>query len=85
MLTAWSARLAVDNLKVVTSKTFKEVVLDSDKDVLVYVHLPSYSPPADLQVLAKAYAGSNDVIIAEYNRYRLLARVRSPYLRLAVV
>jgi thiol-disulfide isomerase/thioredoxin len=52
------------HLKVVTTDSFKDVVLDSDKDVLVYVHLPSNSTPADLQVLANAFAGE-DIVIAQ--------------------
>jgi hypothetical protein len=53
---------------VVTSDSFKDVVLDSDKDVLVYVHLPSNSTPADLQVLANAFAGE-DIVIAQCKRF----------------
>jgi hypothetical protein len=60
---------AVKNLKVVTSESFKELVLDSDKDVLVYVHLPSQTTPTDLQVLANTYAGENDILVVECSRF----------------
>jgi hypothetical protein len=54
---------------VVTKESFQDLVLNSDKDVLVYVHLPSQSVPTDLQVLANAYAGKGDIVIAECSRF----------------
>ncbi len=53
----------------VTKESFQDLVLNSDKDVLVYVHLPSQSVPTDLQVLANAYAGKDDIVIAECSRF----------------
>jgi hypothetical protein len=54
---------------VVTKESFQDLVLNSDKDVLVYVHLPSQSVPTDLQVLANAYAGEDDIVITECSRF----------------
>lgn len=59
----------VKDLKVVTKESFQDLVLNSDKDVLVYVHLPSQSVPTDLQVLANAYAGEDDIVITECSSF----------------
>lgn len=55
----------VKNLKIVTTESFKELVLDSDSDVLVYVRLPSSPTPKDLQILARALGNDEDLVVAE--------------------
>jgi len=61
--------LAVKNLKIVTTESFKELVLDSDSDVLVYVRLPSSPTPKDLQILARALGNDEDLVVAECKRF----------------